>query len=291
MATEGEGMNFRESSGESVDGKYLSKRVMVNGQFVTLYSANGQTWVSSPEEIPALMDRLDNARVSLTPGEKVAEGEPAAAPVNPEPVEEEKPVVQKALQTKYRMKGPKPRPILRQGGVVIKGTPVEPISASNTALSFSSDVGDEPESNSKREGKAGTKARGSKESTQAADSVKSAKGKQVSSHKKMIAPVLRKPVAAKPAAAKQLHLKSKSPVKAEKATPGKIAAKQAAKVTPKNLGKGGVDLKAKAIKKVEVKKVQPKVKKVAALPKKAAVRPVKKSAEKKGAKKAKGSKR
>jgi hypothetical protein len=293
MATEGEGMNFRDNSGESVDGKYLSKRVMINGQFVTLYSANGQTWVSSPEDLPALMDRLENARVSLTPGEKVAEGEPAAAPVKPEVVEEEKPVVQKALQTKYRMKGPKPRPILRQGGVVIKGTPVEPISASNTSLSFSSDVDDEEDSNPKsREAKTGAKARAVKDLPQPIGAPKSAKSKQVSPHKKMIAPVLRKPVAAKAAVAKQASSKSKPPLRAEK-----VQVKQSAKGTPKTLTKDQVALKAKAAKKLELKKAvepkkaQPQAKKAAASPKKVAARPAKKGVEKKSAKKGKASRR
>jgi hypothetical protein len=134
-------MNFRDSNHGGGEEKYISKKVMINGQFVTLYSANGQTWVSSPEDIPALMERLENARITLTTGEKLPEGEgiKAAKPEAKEK-EEERSVPPKVLQTKYRLKGPKPRPILRQDGLVIQGTPIEPISASSTTLSFSSDV-------------------------------------------------------------------------------------------------------------------------------------------------------
>jgi len=298
--TEGKGMNFRDANVESVDGKYLSKKVMVNGQFVTLYSANGQTWVSSPEDLPALMDRLENARISLTPGEKVAEGEPAAAPAKPEPAEEEKPAAPKVLQTKYRMKGPKPRPILRQGGVVIMGTPIEPISASNAALSFSSDVDYEEESDSKsRSSKAAAKARPGKAGGQPASNPKAAKGKQVDSHKKMIAPVLRKPVVTKPESAK-----SKAAAKAGKIAPVKAAVSQASKSAPKSTAKAGVAPKASVPKKVETKKVEVKkatsqAKKTASDPKKSTARPAKVSAvnkpvnkhAKKPAKKGKASKR
>jgi hypothetical protein len=134
-------MNVRDSNQSSGDGNYISKRVMINGQFVTLYSSNGQTWVSSPEEIPALMERLESARITLNPGEKPQEGEaPPAAKVADAKVEEAP--APKVLQTKYRMKGPKPRPILRQGGKVIEGTPIDPISASGTTVSFSSDDGE-----------------------------------------------------------------------------------------------------------------------------------------------------
>jgi hypothetical protein len=138
------GMNLRDSNQSSGDGKYISKRVMVNGQFVTLYSANGQTWVSSPEEIPSLMERLENARITLTSGEKPQEGDaqPAAKPVETKEKQEASPAAPKVLQTKYRMKGPKPRPILRQGGKVIEGTPIEPVSASSTTVSFSSEDGE-----------------------------------------------------------------------------------------------------------------------------------------------------
>jgi hypothetical protein len=140
-------MNTHDGSKGSKEQEYLSKRVLVNGQFVTLYSINGQTWLSSPEEIPELMARLDNTRIMLSNPEKpegeVQQAKPQPAAETPAP---------KAVPNKYRMKGPKPRPILKQGGVVIKGTPIEPISASSTVVSFSHDqeIAEEPASTSKR---------------------------------------------------------------------------------------------------------------------------------------------
>ena len=176
-------MNFRDTSVEALDGKYLSKRVMVNGQFVTLYSANGQTWVSSPEDLPDLMDRLENARITLNTAEKVTEGESkAVAKPEGKPGEkvEEKAPQPKFVQPKYRMKGPKPRPILRQGGIVIQGTPIEPISASNTLMSFSSDLPEEdvaPEKEaSKSESKNSKKARGKELNTAAKAVVDKSRG-------------------------------------------------------------------------------------------------------------------
>lgn len=189
-------MNFRESNQDIKEIKYISKRVMINGQFVTLYSANGQTWVSSPEDIPALMERLDNARVTLNTADKVAVGESAkVAPPEKAQKNEPQEAPERTLASKYRIKGPKPRPILRQDGVVIKGTPIEPISASATVMGFSSDVKIEIGGNSDSKG---------------AKSAKSTKGRET----KLIAPLVSKKVvkgAAKPPA-----------------TVGKAAAKQAA---------------------------------------------------------------
>lgn len=119
--------------------EYLTKKVMVNGQFVTLYSLNGQTWLSSPEEIPEVMARLDNSRITLTEAGK--DGTAAPVPEAAKPAERPAPVVPSpvapptTLASKYRMKGPKPRPILRQNGMSIKGTPVEPFSASEVQVS------------------------------------------------------------------------------------------------------------------------------------------------------------
>lgn len=140
-------MNLRDSNQDSTEQKYISKKVMINGQFVTLYSVNGQTWLSSPEDIPALMERLENARVTLNAAKKLAEGEEAKV-AKPEDKDKKKApeAPERELSTKYRAKGPKPRPILRQDGVVIQGTPIEPISASGTVISFSSDVKDEQDS-------------------------------------------------------------------------------------------------------------------------------------------------
>jgi hypothetical protein len=279
-------MNFRDSNVESVDGKYLSKRVMVNGQFVTLYSANGQTWVSSPEELPALMDRLENARITLGPGEKVPEGEPAAAPVKAEPAEEEKPAPPKVLQTKYRMKGPKPRPILRQGGVVIMGTPIEPISASNTALTFSSDVTDEEESGTKQKNsKVSAKKGAGKAAALPAATSKAVKGKQTDSHKKMIAPVLSKPAASKAEASKSKTLAKVA--KVEKVAAPKSAAKHVTKPTPKSAVKATATAKAGNSKKAEAKKQAKQIKKAAAQVKRSPNRPAKAAAKKGSAKKGK----
>jgi len=135
-------MKSQEKKSDSGEVQYLSKRVMVNGQFVTLYSANGQTWVSSPEEIPDLMARLDNIRIMLSNGEK--EGEQPAKAEEEKPAKDAAPAPApvKLAANKYRMKGPKPRPILRQGGVVIVGTPIEPISASGTVARFGEDGDD-----------------------------------------------------------------------------------------------------------------------------------------------------
>jgi hypothetical protein len=118
---------------------------MINGQFVTLYSVNGLTWLSSPEDIPDTMARLDNTRITLSEekapeaekgqngekgdkGDKGDKGEKAAAPAP------------KIPGSQYRMKGPKPRPILRQGGKVVEGTPIEPVSASAVNIKGAADM-------------------------------------------------------------------------------------------------------------------------------------------------------
>jgi hypothetical protein len=135
-------MSAQDSSSGDQSQQYLSKRVMINGQFVTLYSVNGVTWLSSPEDIPDTMARLDNTRIILTEekapeaekgkgdkAEKGEKGEKAAAAPPP-----------KAPGSQYRMKGPKPRPILRQGGKVVEGTPIEPVSASAVNIKGAADV-------------------------------------------------------------------------------------------------------------------------------------------------------
>jgi hypothetical protein len=141
-------MNFRDSSQDSNSANYITKRVLLNGQFVTLYSINGQTWLSSPEDIPALMERLDNARVTLSSGDKDKEGANENGAKATADTSKDKKVVEgggddeaskRPLATKYKVKSPRPRPILRQDGMVITGIPVDPVSASSTALSFSSD--------------------------------------------------------------------------------------------------------------------------------------------------------
>ena len=140
-------MSAQDSSSSDQSQQYLSKRVMINGQFVTLYSVNGVTWLSSPEDIPNTMARLDNTRITLTEenasegdkgkgekgekGDKGEKGEKTEKAAAPPP---------KTPGSQYRMKGPKPRPILRQGGKVVEGTPIEPISASSVNIKGAADV-------------------------------------------------------------------------------------------------------------------------------------------------------
>jgi hypothetical protein len=130
-------MTTRELSNSLTSNEYMSKKVIINGQPVTLYSKNGLTWLSSPEEIPDVMARLENTRVLLndlksekdakdakeTKGEK---GEKCAEVSAEKGADREiaLPAAQKPTAARYRMKGPKPRPILRQDGVAITGTPV-----------------------------------------------------------------------------------------------------------------------------------------------------------------------
>jgi hypothetical protein len=124
-------MTAQESSSSSQGQQYLSKKVKVNGQFVTLYSLNGLTWLSSPEDLQNTMERLDSSRVTFNDqkGEKNekdakdakdGKGDKGEKPAAPAP---------KMASSQYRMKGPKPRPILRQGGKVVEGPPIEPPSA------------------------------------------------------------------------------------------------------------------------------------------------------------------
>ena len=129
------------SSGEQKQ-QYLSKRVMINGQFVTLYSVNGVTWLSSPEDIPDTMARLDHTRVILT-DEKAAEAAKDAKGEKGEKESKEKQAAApppKPQGSQYRMKGPKPRPILRQGGKIVEGTPIEPVSASSVNIKGAADT-------------------------------------------------------------------------------------------------------------------------------------------------------
>lgn len=243
-------MNFRDSSQGSTEKKYISKKVLINGQFVTLYSLNGQTWLSSPEDIPALMDRLENARVTLNAAEKVAEGEDGKlAGAEAKDKKEKKPEAEapeRVLATKYRMKGPKPRPILRQDGVVIKGTPIEPISASGTVMSFSSDV---IESAKKTGAKSAQSTKSAKDkapkiiapvapkkplkgAAQTAAAKRSADKKKVISKHVEIAAETKTQAKVKPVGFAKEKIKTKTPVKqqvAKKAPVKKVASKGAAK--------------------------------------------------------------
>jgi hypothetical protein len=44
---------------------YMTKTVKVGGNIVTLYSINGMTWLSRPEDLPSTMERLENSRITL----------------------------------------------------------------------------------------------------------------------------------------------------------------------------------------------------------------------------------
>jgi len=198
--------------------EYLTKKVTINGQFVTLYSLNGQTWLSSPEEIPEVMARLDNARVTLN--DPAQQGEAAAAGEEPAPAGDKKagekkagekeksaaPVIPPSIGSKYRLKGPKPRPILKQNGMVFRGTPVEPFSASAVQVKAEEKV----EIKSAKANKVKLKAPVRAEQVAAAKAAKALpKGK----------PIKAAPAPAKTPAAKQ----AKSPVKT--APPVKAKAK------------------------------------------------------------------
>jgi hypothetical protein len=134
-------MSAQDSTSGDQSQQYLSKRVMINGQFVTLYSVNGVTWLSSPEDIPDTMARLDNTRVTLS-DEKAPEGEKPKDDKADKDAKAEKAAAPapKPPGSQYRMKGPKPRPILRQGGKVVEGTPIEPVSASAVNIKGAADV-------------------------------------------------------------------------------------------------------------------------------------------------------
>jgi len=268
-------MSAQDSSSGEQSQQYLSKRVMINGQFVTLYSANGVTWLSSPEDIPNTMARLDNTRITLNE-EKAPEGEKGKTEKG-EKVEKEEKVAApppKAPGSQYRMKGPKPRPILRQGGKVVEGTPIEPISASSVNIKGAADV-------SLPQVKLSPMERGIHRGKIVAPIAQRRPGKpkvtpppakkSAAPVAKVAAPVKGKvPVAppAKPAVPAKLAKGAKAPVKSAdqvkkiaaaakappaKAAPAKAAPAKAVKVAPKKVAKPG-----KVAKKVSAKKVMAK---------------------------------
>jgi hypothetical protein len=130
-------MTSQESSSSSQGQQYLSKKVMINGQFVTLYSLNGLTWLSSPEDLQNTMERLDSSRVTFNDqkGDKAEKDSKDAKEARDgkgdkgDKGEKQPAQMPKLASSQYRMKGPKPRPILRQGGKVVEGPPIEPPSA------------------------------------------------------------------------------------------------------------------------------------------------------------------
>jgi hypothetical protein len=101
----------------------MSKKVVINGQTVTLYSLNGVTWLSTPDQLSDTMARLDNTRILLhdpKTGEVTAAPAPAPAP--------------KATAARYRMRGPKPRPILQPDGTLAPVVEREPVAATETQV-------------------------------------------------------------------------------------------------------------------------------------------------------------
>lgn len=107
---------------------YLSKSVMVNGQPVTLYSTNGITWLSSTEELHEVMDRLDNTKIRLH-----------------DPKGEATPLAPKPTAARYRLRGPKSRPILEQEGrrVTASAIPETPIARPQYRLDIDLDGTDD----------------------------------------------------------------------------------------------------------------------------------------------------
>lgn len=72
---------------------YISKTVVVNGESITLYSQNGMTWLSRPDDIPSTMERLENHRITLN--DPKAEGGEAA---------------KKAAKDRFKPRGPRGAP-------------------------------------------------------------------------------------------------------------------------------------------------------------------------------------
>jgi hypothetical protein len=237
-------MSSQETHKNSSDFKYLSKRVLVNGQFVTLYSLNGQTWLSSPEEIPELMARLDNARIVLSNGEKPEDGEAQKAPKPAESSQESAAPV-KLAANKYRMKGPKPRPILKQDGVVITGTPVEPISASTTVMKVSATEESAPAKVSPK-GKKVAAVKAQAPTKLPAAAVKGAAKAKVIAGKSQKAPGAAKPL---PVASAKKGAPAKTPVVVKASAAKKVEPKGKAKTPAKAAPKASASKPAAANKK------------------------------------------
>jgi hypothetical protein len=117
-----------DGSSDSSEPKYLTKKVVLNGQTVTLYSLNGATWLSSPDQLPDVMARLDNTRILLTDPKAAAEQGITAPPAPP-----------KSTGARYRMKGPKPRPILQPDGTLLPPSERLPAPAVDTEVKLSAD--------------------------------------------------------------------------------------------------------------------------------------------------------
>ena len=205
------------------------------------------------------MERLDNARITLNTAEKVAEGEGSkAAKPEAKKTEDQDPKVkeqpERVLQTKYRVKGPKPRPILRQDGLVIKGTPIAPISASSTVLSFSSDQGEEIEDSPAPKKAQAEKESNKKEASAAKKGVgrnsidKSPKEIVVAATKSQAPPAKKNVQASKQAASKSTKKESiKTVARSAKTTTGKTAVRRT-KPAPKAPSKKVVSSKKATVK-------------------------------------------
>jgi hypothetical protein len=217
-------MSVQDSSSGEGRQEYLSKKVSINGQTVTLYSSNGQTWFSSPEEIPEVMARLDNTRVLLN--DPKGEAPPVLAP--------------KPTSAKYRIRGPKPRPILQQDGGPITGTPVEPISSSTLEVKVGQESLEVVAKSTKQPGQASTSVR---------------KGEPAREYKKLVAPVSTGPKP--PKAPKVPPVKAAAePVKSKESPAKKVAPIKGAQEV--KVQKAKPVLKKPAPKKAEAPKAAPK---------------------------------
>lgn len=240
-------MATRETHSAELPPTYLSKKVMVNGQPVTLYSKNGLTWLSSPEEIEDVMARLDNTRILLndvkgdksekdkkddkgdTGGKEKSADEPALAVASQKPT----------AGARYRMKGPKPRPILKQDGVAIMGTPVAPISSSTVQMKVGEDDGEDKAAETSAPKKPLDKKASVKREAVKGKSAAGAVSKLAKALSKVVPEAkkgAKKGAAAQvkaPKAAKKLELvKSKLAKPTKKATVEKVSSKSAAKGKP-----------------------------------------------------------
>jgi hypothetical protein len=174
------------------------------------------------------------------------------------------------------MKGPKPRPILRQGGKVVEGTPIEPISASSVNIKGPADV-------SLPQVKLSPMEKGIRRGKIVAPIAQRRPGKP-----KVTPPPAKKVVAPPPKVAASAKGKAPGAVPVKQAAPAKLA--KGVKVAPKGLEKGkkvAAPVKAAPAKSAPAKAAPPKASKVA--PKKVA-KPAKKASPKKGVAKKSASK-
>lgn len=257
--------------------EYMTKKVSLNGQLVTLYSLNGQTWLSSPEEIPEMMARLDNARITLnsegqegadlskeeegTADEKKSADKKADDKKAADKAQPTAPVVQGA--SKYRIKGPKPRPILRQNGMIFKGTSIEPFSASDVQVKPAPIKA--PQKNVKGAAakvKVKLKAPVLSEARAAAKAAIAAKKVKQPNSKQVLAPIVQKGAKERPAAVAAKATKASLPVGAKAKGSALISREAKAPVKRPVVG-----TKKQAAAKPKVKAAKPAAKKGKGAPK------------------------